>query len=135
MPLESNTRAKEIAEFLGVSQSELLDIFSDRLGNVLLEIVQKECRNRPTKLAIRQWLLTNICPDRRRVSHAVKAARYRAGLTQKELAARLGVKAGLVVKVENCETVSVERVRAIAMVLQDVKLNQLLFEIGWIDRF
>jgi hypothetical protein len=135
VPLESNARAKEIAEFLGVSQSELLDIFSDRLGNVLLEIVQKECRNRPTKLAIRQWLLSNICPDRRRVSHAVKAARYRAGLTQKELAGLLGVAAGLVVKVENCEAVNVERVRAIALTLQDVKLNQLLFEIGWIDRF
>jgi transcriptional regulator with XRE-family HTH domain len=65
----------------------------------------------------------------------VKAARYRAGLTQKELAARLGIAIDLVVNLERCLAVNVERVQAIALVLQDVKLNQLLFEIGWIDRF
>jgi DNA-binding XRE family transcriptional regulator len=133
--LQTSARSKEIAEFLGITQSELLDIFSDKFGNVLLETVHKECRNRPTKRAIRQWMLNNICPDRRRVSREVKAARYRAGLTQQELAQLLGIKKSLVVNIENARTVGVDRVRAIALVVNDVELNRLLFDIGWVDRF
>jgi DNA-binding XRE family transcriptional regulator len=130
-----NINSQKIIDFLGVSQTELLDIFCDRFGNILLQTIKEECRNRPTRSAIQRWLLLNACGSRRLVSHAIKTAREQSGLTQKELAERMNIKRGLVAKIENSGSVSVERVRLIAEILNNVEFNQFLFDIGWIDRF
>jgi DNA-binding XRE family transcriptional regulator len=133
--MKASHKTRVIIKALEVSQSELLNILIDRYGTQLINEITSECLGRPTKIAVRQWLKNNTAPGRRRIAHETKAARYRKDLTQKDLARLMNVSVQTIVNFETCKAVSQEKAMLAASVLQDIPLNQLLFEVGWIDKF
>jgi DNA-binding XRE family transcriptional regulator len=133
--MKASNKTRIISKALEVSQNELLNILIDRYGTQLINEITSECLGCPTKIAVRQWLKNNTASDRRKIAHETKAARYRKNLTQKDLAQLMDVGVQAVVNFENCKAISQKKALLAASVLQDIPLNQLLFEVGWIDRF
>jgi DNA-binding XRE family transcriptional regulator len=120
----------ELCQLLGTSQTELLNIMAQRFGVALVQQINAETLHYSTPRAVRQWLKNNGRSPRRIIAHEIKAARYRANLTQRELAEKLGINRKYLSRLELGQRVSPERVTAIAEILGDQKLDSIISNFG-----
>jgi DNA-binding XRE family transcriptional regulator len=127
----ANKDALELCQLLGTSQTELLNIMVQRFGVALVQQINAETLHHATPRAVRQWLKNNGRSPRRIIAHEIKAARYRANMSQRELAAKLGINRQYLSRLELAQKISPERVAEIAAVLNDKRLNQMLNHYGW----
>jgi ribosome-binding protein aMBF1 (putative translation factor) len=116
---------------LRVSQTELLEIFASRLGDVLLELMAIETSGNTSQRAIRQWVRNNTVTPRRQISHAIAVTRHRQKVSQQRLANSLGLPRRVITDVERCRYCYPKVAREIAAELDDPSLNQLLDHYGW----
>jgi DNA-binding XRE family transcriptional regulator len=130
LPTKANELTNELTELLGVSQAELLNIMVDRFGLALVRQIQSETLYYTTPRSIRQWMKNNGRSPRRIIAHEIKAARYRANLTQRELAERLGIHRKSLSRLEMGGRLSPERVAAIAAILKDQELDSIISKLG-----
>jgi predicted transcriptional regulator len=129
-PVKANSLVNELIQLLGVPQAELLNIMVERFGVALVQQINAETLHNATPRAVRQWLKNNGRSRRRIIGHEVKAARYRAGVSQRELAEKLGIDHRYLSRLELGQRVSTERVAAIAEILDDQKLDSIISNFG-----
>jgi DNA-binding transcriptional regulator YiaG len=99
-------------------------------GDCLITQINIDTRHRATPIAVRQWLKNNTGNQRRIIGAAIKAARYRANVSQVELAAAIGCNYRNVSTTERGIRLPADRVNKIAAYLNDDGLNQLLSTIS-----
>jgi transcriptional regulator with XRE-family HTH domain len=128
---------REYLQRLGLSKDELLYVMVTRFGDELLRQIHAETglqsSGKQSKYAIRNWAIMNTWKPSRLIPKAVKGARFRAGLTQKELAEKMGKKLWFVRDLEQGKDCYPKGVMEIATTLNDPNLNRLLVMIGWLD--
>jgi transcriptional regulator with XRE-family HTH domain len=134
---DTKTETREYLQRLGLSKDELLYVMVTRFGDELLRQIHAEnglqSSGKQSKYAIRNWAIMNTWKPSRLIPKAVKGARFRAGLTQKELAEKMGKKLWFVRDLEQGKDCYPKGVMEIATTLNDPSLNRLLVMIGWLD--
>jgi DNA-binding XRE family transcriptional regulator len=134
---DTRTEVREYLQRLGLSKDELLYVMVTRFGDELLRQIDVEtgykAAGKQGRHALRNWAIMKTWEPRRLVAKAVKGARFRAGLTQKELAEKMGKKLWFVRDLEQGKDCYPKGVMEIATTLNDPNLNHLLVTIGWLD--
>lgn len=134
---DTSKKTREYLQQLGLSKDELLYVMVDRFGDELLRQIHVETglksAGKQSRYAIRNWAIRNTWKPSRLIARTVKGARFRAGLTQKELAEKMGKKLWFIRDLEQGKDCYPKGVRAIAAALNDPNLNHLLVMIGWLD--
>jgi transcriptional regulator with XRE-family HTH domain len=134
---DTSKKTREYLQQLGLSKDELLYVMIDRFGDELLRQIDVEtCYKAAGKQgghALRNWAITKTWKPSRLAARAVKGARNRAGLTQKELAELMGKKIWFIRDLEQGKDCYPKGMRDIAAALNDKHLNKLLIVIGWLD--
>jgi transcriptional regulator with XRE-family HTH domain len=134
---DTSKKTREYLQQLGLSKDELLYVMIDRFGDELKRQINIEtglkAAGKQSRYAVRNWAIMNTWKPSRLIARAVKGARYRAGLTQKELAEKMGKKLWFIRDLEQGKDCYPKGVKAIAAALNDTNLNKLLITIGWLD--
>jgi transcriptional regulator with XRE-family HTH domain len=134
---DTSKKTREYLQQLGLSKDELLYVMIDRFGDELLRQIDVEtgykAAGKQGRHALRNWAIMNTWKPSRLAARAVKGARNRAGLTQKELAELMGKKIWFVRDLEQGKDCYPKGMRDIAVALNDKHLNKLLITIGWLD--
>jgi DNA-binding XRE family transcriptional regulator len=134
---DTSKKTREYLQQLGLSKDELLYVMVDRFGDELKRQINVETGlkavGKQSRYAVRNWAIMNTWKPSRLIARAIKSARYRAGLTQKELAEKMGKKLWFIRDLEQGKDCYPKGVRDIAIALNDTNLNKLLIMIGWLD--
>jgi transcriptional regulator with XRE-family HTH domain len=134
---DTSKKTREYLQQLGLSKDELLYVMIDRFGDELKRQINVEtglkAAGKQSRYAVRNWAIRNTWKPSRLIARTVKGARFRAGLTQKELAEKMGKKLWFIRDLEQGKDCYPKGVKAIAAALNDSNLNHLLIMIGWLD--